>query len=105
MATEHGVLVVFDTIGPNHHAAARKVSAALMAHSSLWDPAPDGRQIVSWWFPEGPIKDIDRNDNDDMTLVNRQYIQQLVDAYEQGDAEWLGNVVTQFRRQLTGHAL
>lgn len=101
--SEHGVVVVFDTVAPDHSAATQAVAKTLLAtHPTLF---AKGSAVVSWWFPEGPDKAVDRNDNDDMTLVNRQYIQALIDAYDDGDAEALEAVVKQFTRQLTGWAL
>lgn len=102
---EHGVIVVFDVTGKSQRAAAHTVASVLVASDVVGHEGPDGTVIESWWFPEAGIKDVDLNDNADMTLVRRDLLRQLVDAYENGDAEWIGNVVHRLKGQLTGHAL
>lgn len=100
---EHGVVVVFDTLAPVHYEATGKVQSILVQMTD--EIFSDSNAVVSWWFPEGPDKEWDHNDNDDMTLVNREYMSQLVDAWDNGDAEGLEAMVNQLRRQLEGWAL
>lgn len=101
--TEHGVVVVFDTYAPNHGKATREIHSLLASlHPALFDiDSP----VRSWWFPEARDKVIDRNDNDDMTLVHRDRLRLLVEAYDEGDADTLHNQVELLRNQLTGWAL
>lgn len=104
---ERGVIVVFDVTSRSHREAASCVASALELPPTEFVGYEDGHgnRIESWWFPEAGVKDVDGNDNADMTLVRRDLLAQLVDAYQDGDAEWLGNVVTRLTGQLEGHAL
>lgn len=102
---ERGVIVVFDVTSRSHHEGARGVAEVLSRYEVAGTAIDHNTVIESWWFPEAGVKHVDGNDNADMTLVRRDLLGQLVDAHDNGDAEWLDNVVHRLKRQVTGHAL
>lgn len=98
----YGIPVVFDTNALSREDAANVVANAIgMANPNT----PVGHtdhygDIESWWFPEPQDKHVDLNDNDDMALVPVDLLENLVNAYDNGEADNLGHDVDTLRSLL-----
>lgn len=101
---ERGFVVVFDVEGRKRHEGALALTVILDS-VALVGKQFSGNVVRSWWFAESEDKHADGNDNADMTLVRRDVLAQLKDAYEQGDAEWMGNVIHRLSQQIKEPAL
>lgn len=102
---EYGVITVFDVTSPSLSAAARLVRDTLVAYEDLVGKQDEESTIESWWFPEQEVKHIDNNDNADMTLVRRDFLRAIIEAYDGGDAEGLESLMERVRGQANNPAL
>lgn len=99
---EQQITVVFDVTAESREQAANALAYTIGYNSSITPIGWTNKHgtVESWWFPEGDIKHIDGNDNDDMVLVPRDVALGIVDCWEEGDGKGLENTVTSLRKYL-----
>jgi hypothetical protein len=72
---EYGIPMIWDVTADSYERAAEHLARVFAGDGGLLPSVrhldQDGCNVESWWFPEGRLKHIDGNDNDDYALVRQ----------------------------------